>query len=168
MSPALKAALATLLFSGVGLITVLFYIPLTAVALPNAIFYVVLTINSYFSIKLYASIQPTDAAQRFFDSLLVVIYLALAFAIGHAAVFSSFALLVFVVATPKYALMLGKIPYGPLLRRKILIDLSGVTFTAAVFLGTLAGFPLESAWFLAIGFALANIYHLIIHPMYRL
>ncbi len=164
----IRATLATLFFIAAGVAALLFVAPPNEYVLPHSIFYAVLTLNTFFSIKLYATIQPNDQHQRIVDFLLVAAYVALAFSIGRAFEFSLVALILFIFATPKYAMMRGKIPHDALLRRKILIDLSGVAFTAVVFLGTIAGYPLESAWVLAIGFVIANIYHLVINPMYHL
>ena len=167
-NPTTRAWLATVLFTGAGLLSLWLVAPWNEYLLPHVLFYAVLTLNSFFSIRLYASIQPKRIEQSALDTALVLVYLALAFSIGRPEFFALFALIVFITATPKYAYMLGHIPHGPLLRRKILIDISGIAFCAAVFAGTMAGMPLLFAWVLAIGFAVANIYHLIIHPMYRL
>ena len=53
-----------------------------------------------------------------------------------------------------------------ILRRKIVIDGLGLLLCSAAFVGTLAGHPLESAWVQTILFGLANVYLLIIKPMY--
>lgn len=168
MSPVAKAFLATFVFSSAGAVSFAFAAPVSPLLTPHAAFYVVLVLNSFFSVRLYSRIQPKDALQTFFDALLVVVYLALALSIGQVVLFPFLALLVFVVAAPKYAFMLGKIPHESLLRRKILIDLAGAALCLAVLAGTLSGYELEGAWTLAIVFAIANIYLLLVRPMYVL
>lgn len=168
MSPFSRAVLATTYFTLAGVLGVLFVAPHNMYVLPHALFYAVITLNTFFSVRLYASIQPAAAAQYALDALLTGIYTALALSIGRPEWFAAAALAIFIAATPKYAHMLGRIPHDALLRRKILIDLSGVAFCALVFAGTAFGYPYESAWVLAVVFALANVYHLLIHPMYRL
>jgi hypothetical protein len=76
---------------------------------------------------------------------------------------------VFVAAPIKYVLMLDHVPHHGFLKRKLLIDLSGTALCALALLGAvLLGYPLVSAWALAIVYTIANIYHLVINPMYRL
>ena len=168
MSPATKALFATAVFSLAGIVSVVLVAPHNEFLVPHILFYAVLTLNSYFSVRFYSAIQPKSISQTLVDTLLVVVYLGLALSIGQPLSFALFALFVFIVATPKYALMRGVIPHDALLRRKILIDLSGVAFCALVVVCTLLGYSWESAWVLGVGFALANVYHLLIYPMYRL
>ncbi len=168
MNPTPKAWFATGVFAITGLWGLLFYATVSDTLWAHVMFYTVLTINSFFSVRLFSRIQPAHVSQYVMDAALVAVYFALAFSIGRPLLFAFFALAVFIVATPKYALMLGKIPHNDLLRRKILIDLTGIAFCALVLAGTLIGYEIESAWTLAIGFTLANVYLLLIRPMYRL
>lgn len=135
-------------------------------ALPHALFYAVLLLNTYQSIRLFAHIEPRDILQAIFNAVLVALYCALALSIGEPIRFPLLSLAVFVAATPKYWFMLGKIGHDAYLWRKIRIDLSGVALTALSALLAVAGFPLSAAWLLALVFACANIYHLWLRPMY--
>lgn len=137
-------------------------------ALPHAIFYAVLLLNTYFSIRLFARIEPRDTPQFLVNTALVALYCVLGVSIGEPVAFPLLAFLVFAVATPKYWLMLGKIGHDAYLWRKIRIDLSGVVLTALSAMGALAGYPLAAAWLLAGVFAVANVYHLWLRPMYEL
>ncbi len=168
MTPLMRAIAATVLFSVVAVISLWKGAFSSPYFIPHILFYAVLTLNTFFSVKLYASIQPKNIPQFFIDAVLGVLYIALALSIGDQVLFSLFALLVFIAATPKYALMLGKIPHEALLRRKIKIDTTGIALCAAVFIGTILGFGMLSAWVLAVVFALANVYLLLIRPMYRI
>jgi hypothetical protein len=167
MSPKIRALAATILFSITGCWALLFHTIPWEFVIPNGIFYAVLTINTYFSIRFYSAFTPDEPFQTFIDLLLAASYIGLALTIGIPVAFAFFALLIFVVAPAKYAHMLGKTPHDKTLRRKILIDLLG-TFTCAFVLGlSLIGLELKAAWILAVLFTLANIYLLAIKPMYR-
>lgn len=168
MRPSLKAWLFAVCFSLFGIASAVLAAPESEFVFPHVIFYAVLIVNSFFSIRLFSSIQPRSALQTFADLILLLAYVALAFSIGRPVAFSFFALSVFVAAPPKYALMLGMVPHDRLLRRKILLDLAGTALCAAVLGGTLLGYELASAWLLAIVFALANAHLLLIRPMYRI
>jgi hypothetical protein len=74
----------------------------------------------------------------------------------------------FIVATIKYACLLNKIPQPKLLKRKIIIDLVGVSGCALILGGILAGYTELSLWTLAVSFLIANFFLLIVWPMYRL
>jgi hypothetical protein len=168
MENPVTAWIATITFSFVGVWSFLYWAPQTPELLPQAIFYAVLVLNTYFSIQFYAKIEPRNASQATIDTILVLIYIVLGLSLGHPVVFTVAALCLFIAAPVKYMLMLGKIPYEALLRKKIRIDGQGTALCAAVLLGTLAGYGPASAWVLAVLFSLANIYLLLVRPMYRL
>src|SRR3989344_154879 len=168
MTPNVKALLACIVFALAGVVSALFFAPLSSLTVPHIIFYAVLTLNSYFSVRLFAAIQPQDTWQFIADAILVAVYLALALSIGNPVWFAFFALSVFIAAPPKYALMLGKIPYTRLLKKKIRIDLTGTAFCALILGATILGYQFQSAWALALIFLVANVYLLMIKPMYRL
>lgn len=166
--PLLKAWLASLLFGAIGLWTLFAHAPLSSVLLPEAIFFAVLVLNTFYSIRLYAAIQPDDLAQAIVDVILVVTYLWLALSLGTHLTYFLAATILFIVATPKYMLMRGKIPYDALLRRKVKIDTSGIALCALSLALAYFGHSFAAAWLLAIAFAIANAYLLLIRPMYVL
>lgn len=142
--------------------------PESAFTAPHVLFYTVLVLNTFFSVRLFAAIQPGTLSQYAVDLLLVLTYTALAFSIGDPVGFAFFALCLFAAATPKYAMMLGVVRHDRLLKRKVLIDLCGTIMCTIVLGGTLFGYPLASAWALGGIFAAANVLLLYIRPMYRL
>ncbi|MDO8521676.1 MAG: hypothetical protein Q7S08_00100 [bacterium] len=168
MNPQAKATLATGVFALFGLVSLLFLAPAGPIIIPHAIFYAVLVLNTFFSIRFYAGIQPQSFPQMFIDVVLVVAYIAVALSIGQAFLFAWTALFLFVAAPIKYALMLVTIHHRELLQRKIFIDSMGAVSCAVFLVFTMLGYPLEAAWVFAIVFSLANVYLLLIHPMYRL
>ncbi|MBP9757912.1 MAG: hypothetical protein KBD06_04895 [Candidatus Pacebacteria bacterium] len=167
MNSKTRALGATLLFAAVGFWSVLFHNVPWEFSVPHIIFYTVLTINTYFSVRFYTAFTPESTFQSAIDFALVAAYIALGLSIGIPLAFAFFALLIFTLAPSKYAHMLGTTPYDATLRKKILIDLLGTLMCVLVLGVTIAGLQLKAAWMLAILFTLANIYLLLIRPMYR-
>lgn len=161
-----RAAVATLLFAAAGLCSMLFQGGTSVYRLPHVIFYAVLTLNTYYSIRFYSAFTPNSLFQGGIDFLLVVAYIALALSIGQPLAFSLCALLVFMLAPAKYAHMLGRTPHDGTLRRKIRIDLLGTLLCSGAVALTLYGLPLPAAWLLAGLFTIANVYLLWVRPMY--
>ena len=166
MNPSLRALSATILFSAVGMWSLLFHAVPWEYVIPHVIFYAALTVNTYFSLRFYAAFTPESTFQTAIDLALTVAYIALALSIGIPLAFSFFALTVFTIAPAKYAHMLGRTSHDATLRKKILIDLLGTALCALVLGLTLVGLELKGAWILASLFALANVYLLTIKPMY--
>jgi hypothetical protein len=138
--------------------------------MPMLVFYTVLTINSYFSIKLFSEITPPeDATQRILDLVLMAVYFLLAYSFDNTKMFLFMTLFLFIVAPLKYSLLLlGKVPHPKLIKKKITIDLLGTLLAAGAIAGFESGYMYESAWVLAIIFTVANIYLLLIDPMYKI
>jgi hypothetical protein len=137
-----------------------------AIKAPHAVFYAVLVLNTYFSIRFFESLQPKERDERAIDSTLVVLYLALAASMGAPLAFALVAVLLFAAATAKYVLLLPVMDRRDILIRKILIDGLGLALCLAMLLGTLLADPWWTAWAAAIIFAVANLYLLAIRPMY--
>lgn len=142
--------------------------PRTPELLPHILFFVTLLLNTFYSIRFYAAIQPNDIGQAVIDILLVAAYVALAVSLGEPLAFVVNAFLIFILAPIKYILMLGKIPHMALLLRKIKIDATGTALCALWLAAASAGFTLASAWMAAVLFIGANIYFLWIKPMYTM
>ncbi|MBC7836972.1 hypothetical protein H7X87_04350 [Acetobacteraceae bacterium] len=169
VTPPTKALLVSAVFSIAGAAGAYGAQAYWPAILPLVVFYIVLTINSYFSIRLFSAITPPDdKVQQFIDAILFGIYIFLACAFAVLDLFFLGVLFLFIIAPLKYALLLGKIPHLKLLKKKIIIDLLGTLMAVAVVVGSLAGYSTESAWALAIIFAIANIYFLLINPMYKI
>lgn len=166
MSPKLRALSATVLFTVVGVCATLFHSVPWEYVFPHAIFYVVLTINTFFSIRFYSAFTPESGFQSIIDFTLAAAYVALGLTIGIPLFFALCALIIFTIAPAKYAHMLGRTPHDTTLRRKILIDLLGTAMCVLVLVLTLAGMEAKAAWILAGLFSVANVYLLFIRPMY--
>jgi hypothetical protein len=136
-----------------------------------AIFHAILLLNTYFSIKCFGRLTPLRASwQGTVDMILVLIYAILPFCFGFASLYILLLILLFSVAAMKYALLIGFISDTVLLRRKIIIDVSGVLWNFSVFLiGSLGLLPIDFLLWMWVGvFAVMNIYLLKIKPMYCL
>ncbi len=168
MNSTAKSWLATSAFALAGIVAALFYSIVSPFLLPHFIIYMVLVVNTFFSIRFWGALQPNDVRQLLVDAVLVLAYLTLAFSIGEPLHFALAALFLFVAASLKYILMRGRIPHESLVERKIFLDALGAVACATLLGGTLTIYALEAAWLFAIGFALANVYLLFIRPMYRL
>lgn len=166
MKASVKTAGATLVFSAAG-ISGLLFVSDWRNALPLIVFYAMLVWNTHFSIRLFSRIQPRGGDQYAIDALLFVLYLLLAASFSSETRFIFWGLLLFVFATAKYALMLGRINHPKLLKRKLLADLSGTALAALTLGGALAGYRNASAWALCIAFVLANILLSTAYPLYR-
>ncbi len=168
--PRTKAIVVTAAFAIAGLIGCYTAESNWPDVMPMLVFYTVLTINSYFSVKLFTTITPPDEiTQRTLDLVLMAIYFLLAYSFDNTKMFLIITLFLFIVAPLKYSLLLlGKVPHPKLLKKKITIDLLGTLLAAAVIAGSVAGYTHESAWALAIIFTIANVYFLLIDPMYKI
>ena len=136
--------------------------------LPELLFYILLLAHTFLSISLFARIETRSPDQYLIDALLVVSYLGLALSLGSPLAFFYCTLALFIFAPIKYAVLLGKNSHSRLLRRKILVDLSGTVLAAATLGIALLGGPMIAAWTLLIFFALASVRYLYTHPLYRL
>lgn len=102
------------------------------------------------------------------DSIIFIFYIILAFTITDALLFTGAVILLFSLATLKYPPLLSLLPYPQLLKRKIIIDISGIALGLVTLGGILMGYSYYASWSLAIVFSIASICLLFIWPMYRI
>jgi hypothetical protein len=134
------------------------------------IFYFTLIFNTYFSIKLFSGLVSfDDTLQNIVDAVLFFIYLSLAISFGNISHFILTVTLLFIVASAKYSLMLFVVEQPKLLKRKILVDISGIAMCFLSLFGIiLSGNETYSAWVLAVVFVLSNVVLFTVYPLYRL
>jgi hypothetical protein len=162
-----RAILATLAFAGAGILAFILVPQPWELKAPNAFFYSVLVLNTFFSIRFFDALPPKNRDERVIDTVLTVLYLGLAAAIGSLVPFAILAMLLFLAATAKYVFLLPVMPdRRDLLMRKISIDALGLAMCVVALLVALLADPLWSAWAMAVVFAAANVYLLAISPMY--
>jgi hypothetical protein len=164
-----KALFAVTVFTVAGIAGWFLLVTDTMESLPLGIFYALLVVNAYPSIKLFATIVPQDNGQHALaDIILLVSYLFVASSLGQPLQFALCGIVLFLIAAGKYALMLHEIPHPELLQRKLRIDLLGAGLCAIALATMLLGHVFEGSWIMATIFALANIDILFLRPLYRL
>lgn len=136
---------------------------------PLVIFYAVITINTFFSIKVFSSlISPQEKIQWMIDIFLLLCYAAMAYYLQNPLKFALFAAILFAIATIKYSSQLGKINCPNLLKYKIIIDGLGTLSCVLAVGGMIFGYVEISAWTWSILFVLANLFIFFIKPLYVL
>ncbi len=165
----LKASLVTLFFLMVGIYGWKHAVSSAHTLLPLVLFYLSLTINTFFSIRLFSRITPPfSIIQNSLDIILVILFVVAAFTMGTPLLFVFFVDLLFVVATIKYTFLLNTVNHPKLLKRKILIDLLGILACTATLGGILAGYQTYFVWIFSVGFIIANVLLFFVWVLYRL
>ncbi len=163
-----KATVLFVLFLLASAWSWMFKVTDTANALPLTLFYLTITINTFFSVKLFSSIiPPGDPIQIIIDTILILLYFVMAFFLGNPITFVFFTLLLFITASTKYSFLLNQLPHPRLLKKKILIDLSGVLMSTLTLGGIILGYSWISTWAFSIVFIIANILLFFVWPLYR-
>ena len=98
----MRAVIATAVFGVAGLAGLLFAPAPWTLRFPNAVFYAVLVLNTFFSVRYFDAQPPQERDERVIDSILAVNYLALAAAIGSPAWFAVLSGLLFALGIVKY------------------------------------------------------------------
>lgn len=163
----MRAWIAVIAFSVFALVALFYLAPRNDVVAPQAIFFFLLILNTYFSISFFSTKIPVSLRQIAVDTLLVVLYAFLALALGYSLLFPLIATALFLVATGKYVIELGRTTYRETLLRKIYIDVAGASISVLALVVALSGYDVLSAWSFTAIFAAGNIYWLFVDPMYR-
>ncbi len=164
----IRALAAGLGFSLMGVFALLLRAPSTPELLPDLIFYGVLVLHTYFSVRYFSHLIPQDSWQVVTDIALVAIYFALALALGDGFRFLFLALCLFGVATLEYAPSLGRAHLRALMRRKIKYEIGGMALAAySIILAAVANQAI-GAWFFAVVYAAVTFNILFNERMYSL
>src|SRR3989344_6512668 len=138
-----------------------------SVSLPLVIFHLSLLVNTFFSIRCFSRIIPRrDWTQKAIDAILGVLYLALPLQFGQPLWYAVVLAILFTLATTKYALLFHLEEHLSLLYRKVFFDSLGSTACVLLIAATVAGYGVASAWAWAVVFILADIYLLVVDPLY--
>lgn len=167
-NPTARAVAATIAFLVAGPGTWYFLVSDWRSAIAPASFYCVLLVNTYFSIRFFSRFSSSSMSQAVTDGVLFLVYIALALSITNTVRFMCFAVCIFVGANVKYILLLPTVNETPILKKKIIIDSLGAALCVAGLAGALANYEDESAIAVAITFAIANVYLLMVRPMYSI
>lgn len=169
MKPSSKALFWSIVFLVIGVVSWIVLVKDAVTSLPLGIFYLILLVNTYYSIKLFSSITPKDnKLNNFFDILLGLVYVSMALHLNMPLHFVFLDLLLFIIATTKYTFLINKIDYLPLLKKKILVDLAGCMLCTLTLGGMILGYISYSSWFMAIVFGIANVILFLVWPLYKI
>lgn len=161
-----RAAAATVFFGVIALISLGSIVDWSK-SWPLVVFYAILLINTYFSIRTFASITPEEnLGQKLIDAALVACMLLMVFNFNSILNFILITTLLFIIATLKYIFLTQLAGYSKLLYMKIRIDTLGILFCFLAVVGTLWGYGRQVSVIWAFGFVLANIYVLWWEPHY--
>ncbi len=168
MRPQTKASSVSIIFLIAGALFALIRITDLGQSLPMLIVYAVLLVNTFFSVRIFSAITPPSSIQKTCDAGLFFIYLLTAWEFGSPKGFAFAFLLLFIVACVKYSFLLYETSHPKLIKRKILVDLSGALAGALTLCGIMAGYQYASLWSLAIVFSFANVFLFFVQPLYQL
>ncbi len=173
-----KASVVTVLFAVFGIIGLVtnYFVQ------SHAILFALLLVHTFFSVRCFSAlIDPKDKRQIAVDSLLVISYLGLALSIG-TEYYLLWWVVLFIFASLKYVLLIGRLHYPILLRRKLTADIGGIGFGFGMqYMWVFFGFHedyrffFEGKWFgiltgfewIWVGiFAIATTYYFFVRPLY--
>lgn len=165
-----KAAIVTALFAGFGVVGLFKDVaPWTASFI---VLYALLLVHTFLSVRCFSAIiDPTDKTQLAVDLLLILSYLALGLSI-KAWEFLVWWVVLFLFATLKYALLVGRLHHPNLLRRKLVADVSGAglgVFTLnswSLFIGFIPGLFFMTEWLVVGLFVIGSLYYFFVRPLY--
>jgi len=164
---AVKAFFVSLFFALAGCFGAIKGVTDWKTSLPLVIFYAILIINTFFSIRCFNLVPfKRKREQHIIDTLLAVSYLLLATSFRSLYVFALSSMVLYVVATFKYILLFSEGQNKKLLRRKIFIDALGISASILALGGILMGFSFISSWIFTSLFFLVNVYIFFIKPLY--
>ncbi len=164
----IKTNLVTLIFI-ISTIYNLYNIYSFKTSLPIIIFYIILIINTYFSINFFSKIIPKNIlSQNIVDIILFTLYILLSFSFNVPIMFVFMACIFFTIATIKYVLLLGNMNHEKVLKKKIMIDSLGIILMQIVLGLIITNYQTFGLWFLVIVFAISNFYLLLLKPMYSI
>lgn len=132
-------------------------------------FYILLLINTFFSIRVFATISPrNDMFQHLIDIVLGLCLVILPVYISSSLVFALLCLLLFITATLKYIFLVPIVGHSKLLQEKIRVDTLGILMCFLFLIGVFYASAYVSSIILLIIFFCANVYVLWRKPLYKL
>lgn len=163
-----RAAFTVLGFSLLAIFAA-FYVSNWHDSWPLVLFYALLLLNTYFSVRTFASITPEEnLLQHSIDMALGACLLVLIFQFNAPLNFVLWMMLLFILAALKYILLTPITGHSRLLYMKIRIDSFGVLLCFLALWGILLGYIYISTVLWVLVFFLANLYVLWLRPHYGL
>lgn len=139
-----------------------------AVGAPLIVFFAVLMLNTFFSIKFFSQIIPSSIFQAFIDLVLLGCFLILTRFLFDRFYFMEFCTLLFIVAILKYAQIESDTKYRNIISRKLFVDTLGTVACALTLIGISFGYGALAVYLWTAAFAVANWYYLIYKSLYRM
>ena len=165
LSPSFKALVVSLFF----LVLASYRSVISGLTPPLALtlFYTVLCLNTYYSIKVFAALtNPWSISQNIIDVLLVIIYSTLAWYLADVSAALTLTVVLFGFAFIKYVILPPTFPSPQLLFRKKIIDGLGFIGALIIWFCVIVLHIKEAVWVWTAGFILVNIYILWLKPLY--
>jgi hypothetical protein len=138
-----------------------------SIATPLLLFYVLLLIHTFFSIRCFSAVIPASpTSQRVIDTILLILYLALTFLFEYAFAFTATLIIFFALSTLKYHLAPPS-PHHAHILRKARINALALMPIAAVALGAYAGYSPAALWGGLAIYLAVSVYLFWIRPLYH-
>ncbi|MEI6843568.1 MAG: hypothetical protein WCK48_03655 [bacterium] len=164
-----RAIWGSILFFFWFIISLVFFDPDWSSVWPFICFHFVLLINTFFSIRSFASLTPKEnVGQHIIDAILALCLIAMPLLFNLPLQFMIVCLFLFIVAVLKYLFLVPLVGFSKLLYWKIKVDMLGVVLCFLVLVGVIYGFSYISSIIFFIIFACANVYVLWWNPLYDL
>jgi hypothetical protein len=162
-----KGTVFTSAFALAGVAACALIAPRSPVLAPHGVLYALILLNTFPSIRIFASIQdPRDAFQNGVDIALGFSYVALVLSLGRPWAFPAATVLMFSLATAKYMHLRGRTAHPRLVRRKTVVDILGAVGAGAAMVASAFWEPSLIHWLWAAGFALAQVHIFLVRPLY--
>ena len=162
----MRAIAAAAGFSLIGFFALLIYGVNAPEVLPDVLFYAILVIHTYFSVRFFSTVIPQNLWQIVTDLALVVVYCALALSFGNGFRFISVALCLFAVAIFKYVPSLSQPHLNALMSRKIKYLLGGVSLAIYSLIIAFVANDVVATWFFVVIYTYFTYIILLIERMY--
>ncbi len=131
------------------------------------LFYAVLCLNTYYSIKVFAALtNPWSISQNIIDALLVITYSILAWYLADVPTTLTLTVVLFGFALIKYFILPADFSSPRLLFRKKIIDGLGFVGALIIWFCVVMLHIQEAVWVWTAGFIIVNIYILWLKPLY--
>lgn len=135
----------------------------------TVIFYALLLLNTFFSVRIFATITPQNhVGQKLWDFMLALCLLILPLFFNAPIIFVFITLILFVVATLKYIFLIPVVGFSKLLFDKIRVDALGILLCILCLPGVISGYIYISLDIWVSIFFISNVYVLWHTPLYRL
>ncbi len=165
-----RAMAATIGFGSFGVLAATTLVHNWTIAWPLVLFYAIIVVNTYFSVRAFSSITPADTTnQKAIDFIIACIYLSLATQFENPVGFTAIAALLFVACIVKYKLLALVTPtHRKFIQRKIILDWLGALLCTLAILGVATHYSYIATILFTTINALANVYLLAIKPFYSI